>query len=419
MSKTNTLKTLINHNGDPDAIIDHWDPSSNRYAVWGFEEYFLIKNNGECILNGEKIESSPIEALQNTINNWKTTRLDMAAVGYISYDFKKLLYKNISFKNTKNDYPLLWFGKPKYIEKFSINQKSITPSQMNVILKQKMDIPNKLKYKYVIKKIKKFLLEGESYQINYTQPKKYEIVSDPISTYLKMRDHIKPYYGIYLNLDFLQILSFSPERFFNKKNNSITSIPMKGTRPRSNNFIEDINLSNQLYYSEKDRAEHLMIVDLIRNDLGKICDFNTIKVNNLFNIKSFKTVHQMISSISGILKYNINETSIIKALFPGGSITGAPKERSMEIIDEIENYSRGVYTGSLGYIKNNGDMDFNIAIRTMTIQKNIGTYPVGGGIVWDSNFFEEWKEAHQKSKIITPFVKLNNINKINFETELY
>ena len=194
---------------------------------------------------------------------------------------------------------------------------------------------------------------------------------------------------------------------------------MKGTRPRSNNLIEDINLSNQLYYSEKDRAEHLMIVDLIRNDLGKICDFDTIKVNNLFEIKSFKTVHQMISNISGILKHNINETSIIKALFPGGSITGAPKERSMEIIDKIENYSRGIYTGCLGYIKNNGDMDFNIAIRTMTIQNNIGTYPVGGGIVWDSNFFEEWKEAHQKSEIITPFVKLNEINKINFETELY
>jgi anthranilate/para-aminobenzoate synthase component I len=126
-------------------------------------------------------------------------------------------------------------------------------------------------------------------------------------------------------------------------------------------------------------------------------------VEDLYKIYSFETVHQMVSRVYGTLQNSINETDIIKALFPGGSITGAPKERSMKIIDSLEGYQRGIYTGSLGYIKNNGDMDFNIAIRTMTAQGDRGTYPVGGGIVWDSVPLDEWQEAHQKSEIFAPY----------------
>ena len=153
--------------------------------------------------------------------------------------------------------------------------------------------------------------------------------------------------------------------------------------------------------SEKDRAEHIMIVDLIRNDLGKICKFGSVNVKNLFGVKSFNTIHHMVTEVIGELKPKINETDIFKALFPGGSITGAPKQRAIEIIDEIENYSRGLYTGAMGIILNNGDMIFNIAIRTLTLKNNLIKYPVGGGIVWDSDPDDERMEAIQKSKILS------------------
>ena len=185
------------------------------------------------------------------------------------------------------------------------------------------------------------------------------------------------------------------------------SCPMKGTRPRSIKPKKDQKLKIELKNSIKDRAEHLMIVDLLRNDIGKIAIPGSVTVDDMFKIKSYKTVHQMISSIKGSLDNSIEEKDIICALFPGGSITGAPKESAMKIIDNLENYSRDVYTGSIGYIKPNGDLNFNVAIRTMTIKQHVAKYPVGGGIVWDSNPKQEWQEAQLKSEILNPIISSN------------
>ena len=156
----------------------------------------------------------------------------------------------------------------------------------------------------------------------------------------------------------------------------------------------------KLKESIKDKAEHLMIVDLLRNDIGKISKFGTIKVNGLFSVKTFKTIHHMETEIKGELKESTSEANIIKALFPGGSITGAPKKRAVEIIDNIENYSRGIYTGCIGSINGNGDMDFNICIRTMIVENNHAEYSVGGGIVWDSKSKLEYLEAKEKANIL-------------------
>ena len=177
----------------------------------------------------------------------------------------------------------------------------------------------------------------------------------------------------------------------------------------------DERLAGELFQSVKDRAEHLMIIDLIRNDLGKICDYDSVRVDNLYGIQSFETVHQMVSRVYGQLQDSITESDIIRGLFPGGSITGAPKEKSMEIIDTLEGYQRGIYTGCLGYIHPNGDMDFNIAIRTMPIQNEKAVYPVGGGIVWDSDSLEEWQEAQQKGAILKPFQENVQPQKVNHE----
>ena len=224
---------------------------------------------------------------------------------------------------------------------------------------------------------------------------------------------------MYLNQHDLQILSFSPERFFRTLGLEIESFPMKGTCPRAKDIVQDKFLADKLYHSSKNRAEHLMIVDLLRNDLGKVCKYGSVEVNDLYSIHSFETVHQMVSRVFGRLQNHINETDIIKALFPGGSITGAPKERSMEIIDTLEGYQRGIYTGGMGYIKKNGNMDFNITIRTMTIKNNKGIYPVGGGIVWDSDPLDEWREAHQKSKIFSPFIQKRDIELTKLGDEIH
>ena len=176
---------------------------------------------------------------------------------------------------------------------------------------------------------------------------------------------------------------------------------MKGTMNRSNNLKIDNELKLKLKNSKKNKAEHLMIVDLMRNDIGKIAENESVKVDQLYEVKSYKTVHQMISKVKGKVKQSIQEIDIIKALFPGGSVTGAPKESAMKIIDSLENYSRDIYTGSLGYIKSNGDMKFNIAIRTLCFDNDIASYGIGGGIVWDSESKSEWLEAHLKSKILS------------------
>ena len=145
-----------------------------------------------------------------------------------------------------------------------------------------------------------------------------------------------------------------------------------------------------------------MIVDLLRNDLGQVCKFGSIEVNDLFSVKTFKTIHHMESEVIGIPKEKIAEIEIIKSIFPGGSITGAPKLRAMQVIDDLENYNRALYTGCIGTIMGNGDMDFNICIRTMTIDGQTATYPVGGGIVWDSLSESEYNEAKEKSKYFSP-----------------
>ena len=302
------LHQLIEQYGPPDSLIDHWDSSSNRFAVWGFEEEFMITNNGRCMLNGNRIDEPPMDAWQEALNSWKAYDGEMSAVGYVSYDMKNLLYTHIPFKNPNTSLPLLWFGKPIHVEAYEITENGQYPAP---ILHLEKDIPLPTEYETAICKIKTYLMNGDSYQINFTQPKQYRFEEQPLEMYLAMRETIHPHYGMYLNLDGLQILSFSPERFFRTLGRQIESLPMKGTRPRSAELIRDKRLANELYCSEKDRAEHLMIVDLIRNDIGKICKYGSVHVDNLYGIESFETVHQMVSRVYGKLNNNIHETDII------------------------------------------------------------------------------------------------------------
>jgi len=377
--------------GTPDAIFFSYD-KDEFFSIWGFDDIYSLSKN-------QLIEKNIMNNFQDKITEWKKESEEIAAVGFLSYDSKNIFFPNVNFKNIDSDVPLIWFGKPRVIKKIHksdlINLKT-KKSALNKII----DVPDIKYYNQIIAKIKNYLKSGEVYQINYTQPISLELIGKEFDLYLSLLKTANPSYSAYLNLNSKTYLSMSPENFFTKINNKISSYPIKGTRMRSNIDSEDVDLKIELMNSEKDKAEHLMIVDLIRNDLGKICQYGSIKVNDLFHVKSFNTVHHMVSDINGTLKDNISETNIFEALFPGGSITGAPKQRAIEIIDQIENYSRGIYTGAMGIISNNGDMIFNIAIRTLTLENQKAEYPVGGGVVWDSTAKGEREEAIQKSKIL-------------------
>ena len=377
--------------GTPDAIFFSYN-KDEFFSIWGFDDIYSLSKN-------QLIEKNIMNNFQDKITEWKKESEEIAAVGFLSYDSKNIFFPKVNFKNINSDVPLIWFGKPQVIKKIHksdlINLKT-KKSELN----KTIDVPDIQYYNQIIAKIKNYLKSGDVYQINYTQPISLEIIGNEFDLYLSLLKTANPSYSAYLNLNSKTYLSMSPENFFTKINNKISSYPVKGTRMRSNVDSEDISLKIELMNSEKDKAEHLMIVDLIRNDLGKICQYGSIKVNDLFHVKSFNTVHHMVSDINGTLKDNINETNIFEALFPGGSITGAPKQRAIEIIDQIENYSRGLYTGAMGIISSNGDMIFNIAIRTLTLENQKAEYPVGGGIVWDSTASGEREEAIQKSKIL-------------------
>ena len=383
----------IDKYGTPDALFFSFE-ENKYYAIWGFDEIYTISND-------QINDSNILCELQNKINEWKSksSKNEIATVGFLSYDSKGIFFPKINFKPINSNGPLLWFGKPSIVKKIE-RDDLINLEYPKAFLNQINSVSGSLNYHKKINTIKNYLESGDVYQINYTQPMHYNSSCDSFYLYLSLMKSANPTFGAYLNLESTQYISMSPENFFTKKGKSISSSPIKGTRMRSSAKKVDEALKLELKNSQKDRAEHVMIVDLIRNDLGKICEFGSINTENLFDIKSFNTIHHMVTDITGNLKNDISEIDIFKALFPGGSITGAPKQRAMEIIDQIENYSRGIYTGSMGLITDSGDMIFNIAIRTLTLKNDKIEYPVGGGIVWDSKPDEERLESIQKSKIL-------------------
>ena len=400
-----TLNELTQKYGAPDILIDSSCKNSNRYAAWGFKEIFEIKKNG-CFINNKLIKGEPFSLLQNFITQSKNNNnnKEVACIGFISYEFKNIIYDHISFKNQGADnFPLLWFCKPKLIKSYS-EKNQIENSKESLIMIQ--DILSLSEYEEKIDLIKSHLKNGNVYQINFTSKKKLKSTfNNSFDLYNALQSKVKPKEGFFLHTNKFDILSFSPESFIKIDNGIIQTLPIKGTRARSINKTKDLALKKELIDSKKDKAEHLMIVDLLRNDLGKICEYGSINVTDLFNIKSYPTVHQMVSCIDGKLKSDTRYVDIFKALCPGGSITGAPKESSMRIIDRLEDYNREVYTGNIGYLDGDGNMHFNMAIRTMMIVENFIKYCVGGGIVWDSIAEDEWKEAQLKSKILDQFIR--------------
>ncbi len=252
-----------------------------------------------------------------------------------------------------------------------------------------------------IKKVKQYIVDGDIFQANLSRLWKVKATKEginPANIYRQLRQtNPAPFAGLAVHNNF-SIISSSPERLIKVKNSIAETRPIAGTRRREDDKVKDEALKSELIAHPKERAEHIMLIDLERNDLGRICKPGSIKVDELMTLESYAHVHHIVSNVRGQLRDNILPGEVIKAVFPGGTITGCPKVRCMEIISELELEARGAYTGSMGYLNHNGDMDINILIRTITLENNTLYFRAGAGLVADSVAQSELEETRHKAR---------------------
>jgi para-aminobenzoate synthetase component 1 len=352
------------------------------------------------------------------------------AIGYFSYDLARRLEKlPVLAKNTENipemavgiylwavivdhklkkswlvgqDHPSInW---QQLIDQFSVVRTEQEQTAFQVLGEVTANM-SQTEYAKAFSRIKGYLREGDCYQVNLTQRFIADCQGDPWLAYQKLREVNAAPFSCYLNIPGVQVLSSSPERFLKVKQGLVETKPIKGTRPRKQDFLEDQQQIEQLQNSDKDRAENVMIVDLLRNDLSKTCQPGSVKVPELFAVESYATVHHLVSTVTGILDVGQHALDLLRSCFPGGSITGAPKIRAMEIIEELEPDRRGIYCGSIGYVGFDGNMDTNIAIRTMVHANGKVHFSAGGGIVYDSVMQDEYQETFDKVSALLKLLK--------------
>ncbi len=296
-------------------------------------------------------------------------------------------HQNVETTSIVQDMLNRWTKPNKHILNFNLRQEFSTLISQN-------------DYHHAFQAIQQALLTGRSYQVNLTQPFLSYYEGNAWEAYKRIRRHNPVPFSAFLRLPGDDILSFSPERFLSFENGHVLASPIKGTIKRSSQLIKDQQLKHQLQTSQKDRAENVMIVDLLRNDLSKIAQPASVNVTALFDVISFQSVHHLVSHIEAKSREDVSPIDIFSACFPGGSITGAPKLEAMKIIDEQEKYARGVYCGCIGYFSQHGRFDMNIAIRTLIATQDQLYMAAGGGIVIDSQCETEYQECFTKIQAI-------------------
>jgi para-aminobenzoate synthetase component 1 len=252
-------------------------------------------------------------------------------------------------------------------------------------------------YLSAVQKAKQYIAAGDIYQVNLSQRFEVPITTGSFSVYDRLRQVSPAPFAAFLNFPEVAVASASPERFLRVTGRRIQTCPIKGTRPRGKEVSEDEQLAWDLQHSPKDLAENTMIVDLERNDLGKVCRYGSVEVMKFASLEAYSNVFHLVSTVEGELRPEVGHIDCLSACFPGGSITGAPKIRAMEIIDELEPTCRSAYTGAIGYLGWDGNMDLNIVIRTLLMARGKGWFQVGGGIVADSDPEAEYQETLDKA----------------------
>ena len=300
---------------------------------------------------------------------------------------------------TSSEFPLAWMG---VFEERSSTEFNSIPDRPFLISEWEPQI-DKRQYRQAIHSIRDYIESGDTYQVNFTFPLRGSVVGDSFSCFRAIARSQGAAYSAYLDICSHKILSFSPELFVERRGNKLITRPMKGTLARGRWLEEDVQRAQQLRASEKDRAENVMIVDLMRSDLGKIAETGSVKVPELFAVERINRVLQMTSTVTAVQRPEVGIIGVLRALFPCGSVTGAPKARSMAIIKELEDHPRGIYTGGIGMLCPNGDAIFSVPIRTLAVDSGNGaaTFGVGGAITWDSTTDGEYDECCLKARFLT------------------
>ncbi|KGX85827.1 aminodeoxychorismate synthase component I [Pontibacillus marinus] len=345
------------------------------------------------------IQTQQLDEIENVfIELEKAIKQGYYVAGYVAYEAAPAFDAAYQVSKQGNEMPLVWFGVFEEPAKREPEKKEdmFNTSEWSI----ETDYES---YQSDMQRIRQGIEKGDTYQINYTTRMRAQFEGEPFAFYKHLSRNQNSSYCAFLDIGEYSILSASPELFFRKKGNIITTKPMKGTSKRGRWFEEDEYLANDLYHSEKNRAENLMIVDLLRNDLGRMAQSGTVKVPRLFEIETYPTVHQMTSTIQADVDTEKSIYDWFQALFPCGSITGAPKIKTMEYIAELETSPREVYCGAIGYITPEKDAVFNVPIRTVWMNHNNhqAEYGTGGGVTWDSTSKGEYEELQTKAKLLT------------------
>ena len=360
----------------------------NRNARFGKS---LLFRNPDAIVRADAADE--VMAALHAAESWLARGFHIA--GYVAYEAGYAFEERfVAYDARRNAGPLVWFGVyagPKSAEAFAAESPESGHDAGGVIHQDFIE------YSRAVRRVRSYIAEGDVYQVNYTYRARLNALGNPFSLYAALRRAQTAEYAAFIRHDDRSILSLSPEMFFHAAHGEITTRPMKGTACRGGSSSEDDALAADLRSCPKNRAENTMIVDLLRNDLGRICETGSVSVESMFDIERYETVHQMTSTIKGRLREGVSLAEIFRNLFPSGSVTGAPKIRAMEIIHELESTPRGVYTGAIGYASPNGDMLFNVAIRTLVADKSGSALGIGSGIVWDSEADDEYRECILKA----------------------
>ncbi len=436
------------------------DPKKlGRFSFVGSDPVAVIRTQGENVWYSDargtvRTVGDPLEALRSVLSGYQLgydagfpVPFPGGAVGYLSYDLGRRIEeipcravddlklpemcfgfydRGVVLDHQKRKGYLVSTGFPEREERARRQRAAFRLSDLKNKLRACSDSPSLAaerageracssvksnfasdQYIRAVDKARQYIIEGDIFEVNLSQRFEAKIEISPLELYHRLRSINPAPFACYLGFDDLHVVGASPERFLRKTGAMVETRPIKGTRRRGKTSEEDSRLAAELLSSAKDHAENMMIVDLERNDLGRVSRFGTVRVSEMAVLETYPTVFHLTSTVEGELTEGTDCIDLIKATFPGGSITGAPKVRSMEIIEELEPTRRSIYTGSIGYLGFNGNVDLNIVIRTFLIKGDTAYFQAGGAVVYDSHPAEEYQETLDKAKALFAALELS------------
>ena len=377
---------------------------TSRFDRGEWHSYFFF--NPAHVVSIDRIEQVP--ELFSEIERYRNQ--GFFAAGYIGYECGYHFEDIATGASLPSSMSLAWFGLYRHPLAFDhqTGEWEETPlSPLSNIDVSAYSLTNcslrisEAEYVKKIAAIKGYIAAGDTYQVNFTDKYTFDFSGSPVACFASLREKQKVGYSAFINAEGKYILSFSPELFFKISGNKISTRPMKGTARRGRNLAEDDSMRLWLQNDEKNRSENLMIVDLLRNDVGRISEIGSVEAKEMFSVEKYETLFQMTSTVEGTLRPGLSLYEIFRSIFPSGSVTGAPKIRTMQIIHEMEDQPRGVYTGALGFFSPKKEAVFNVAIRTILLDGKKGEMGVGSGIVFDSDPMREYEECTLKADFLT------------------